>query len=346
VKFRSKGDDMRTQSKRMICGVVVATVMLTCLLAIAADEPVIDSKTGLKWYSTVETGYKAAQQGKRKTLLLVHSPDSKMSQYFDKLFAENPDVQKVLKDDYELIRLDFATHTSQAYALHIFKAGTIVLYNVDGAAMRKIDQNLSAYDVMAELGHPVRPANPQAGSQVPVNVSAKSAAAVPAGALLIDDFRSGQVGRNLLGDMCYWGTYCAVRPELKLSITIDAGRPVLQTKGTLPPIPNETFSYGAVWTELTPYHAKTVDLRKYKSLQFRARSKNPAEFKVRIDTPRLGQADLTRVVFKPKAEWQTFTIPLSDFKTGVQDANMITFEAPSEANFKVDLDLSDVMLLP
>jgi hypothetical protein len=238
-----------------------------------------------------------------------------------------------------------AEHGAEAQTLRIYRAGTIILYAADGKATDKIEQSLSANEFMAKLGHPVKPgegeADSQAGGAKPAPTSA-----VPAGALLIDDFEGSDHEVNRFGGM--WSYYTAAsRDSLSTAILAESnGNHALEIRGQLKEDPERKLTYGGLYTYLMPGKATTMDLSKFKTMQFRARTNaSYPTYMVRIDLATTDSLGLARAAFTVTSEWDTFSIPMADFTSGAAEANMITWELPPLKDMDVSLIVDDIMFI-
>lgn len=117
----------------------------------AAETP-MPAVGPLEWLTDLNDALKVAKEKNKKIFIFFSAEESAGSQYYMNRVFTSPEVNSVLRSNYVLLKLDMQQHSDIAYRLHIFKAGSIVVYSSDGqSALKKITERLTPGELATEL---------------------------------------------------------------------------------------------------------------------------------------------------------------------------------------------------
>jgi hypothetical protein len=105
----------------------------------------------IEWTSDLRRAQETAASQNRKILVFFSAAESATSKHFESRVFTDPGVNSTIRSQYVPVRIDFDSNADLAYQLHIFKAGTIVIYSSAGQPLKKITDRLSPSEMMTEL---------------------------------------------------------------------------------------------------------------------------------------------------------------------------------------------------
>jgi thioredoxin-related protein len=104
----------------------------------------------LKWNPDISTAWRDAKQTHKKLLLYFFSEDAFLDHYEKGLWTD-ASVQAFLDTGYVPVRIDMKKNTELAQKLGVFRAGTVAVYNGDGAPLGVINDPLPKDQFLKEL---------------------------------------------------------------------------------------------------------------------------------------------------------------------------------------------------
>jgi hypothetical protein len=119
---------------------------------VTAPEPVAPGTqpAAFSWLSDIGRAQNTARASGRKILLFFFTPEAVLSKHFESVF-EDPGVKSILASDYVGVRLNFNDNYQTAAALQVFKAGTISVYDANGACLDQISERIPTDQMATRL---------------------------------------------------------------------------------------------------------------------------------------------------------------------------------------------------
>lgn len=105
----------------------------------------------VEWVTDLRKAQETAASQNRKILVFFSSAESAASKHFESKVFADPAVNTLMRAQYVPVKIDFDANSELAYQLHIFKAGTIVIYSSAGQPLKKITDRLSPSEMVSEL---------------------------------------------------------------------------------------------------------------------------------------------------------------------------------------------------
>lgn len=105
----------------------------------------------IQWAPDIQSAQDLAKTTNKKILIFFYTPESSTSSYFEKTIFEDPAVKSLINSQYVAVRVNFAENNNIAYALQVFKSGTVMTYDSTGRHLKKIDERVTPQQFVAEL---------------------------------------------------------------------------------------------------------------------------------------------------------------------------------------------------
>jgi hypothetical protein len=104
----------------------------------------------LKWETGLKTASDLAARNAKKLLIFYDSPTASAAKHYTTVFAD-PEVALFLRDHFVLLRLTMEKHSDVAAQMNVFRGGAICIYSAMGQGIHRIDDQLSAAELIEQL---------------------------------------------------------------------------------------------------------------------------------------------------------------------------------------------------
>ena len=105
----------------------------------------------IKWLSEISQAAVAAKAQNKKIFVFFASADASNSQFMEKSILTDAKVNPTIQKNYVAVKIDLKEQAEMAQKLGVFRGATIVLYNSDGSAIKKLDSIHTADELAKEL---------------------------------------------------------------------------------------------------------------------------------------------------------------------------------------------------
>lgn len=105
----------------------------------------------IRWLDDINAAVAQATKEKKRIFAFFSSPEARNSQYVEQTVLPDQRVHSQVTGQYVPLKIDVQKHADLSSKLGVFRGGVIVIYNSNGAGLKKIDSVFTADQLLAEL---------------------------------------------------------------------------------------------------------------------------------------------------------------------------------------------------